>query len=112
MCDHGGSSQTKPWQGAAPVQGPVLLLASVLHPLHRLLPCPRCRVHECNVDDLMATALPYHETEQFVRLVQVRCNTAEQCQLHGKLARQRQPAVPVGQLDERWRAAAQQVQSA
>ncbi|PRW61623.1 hypothetical protein C2E21_0211 [Chlorella sorokiniana] len=29
------------------------------------------RVHERNVDDLMMAALPYHETEQFVRLVQI-----------------------------------------
>jgi hypothetical protein len=28
-------------------------------------------VHERNVDALMAAALPYHETPQFVRLVQV-----------------------------------------
>jgi len=30
------------------------------------------RVHERNVDALMACALPYHSTPQFVRLVQVR----------------------------------------
>ena len=29
------------------------------------------RVHERNVDDLMGAALPYHETEQFVRLAQI-----------------------------------------
>jgi len=28
-------------------------------------------VHERNVDELMLAALPYHETEQFVRLVQI-----------------------------------------
>lgn len=33
-------------------------------------PAPR-RVHERNVEELMLAALPYHETEQFVRLVQV-----------------------------------------
>lgn len=100
MCKHAGCSQTKPWQGAASGQGPVSLLAWVLHPLRRLLPRPRCRVHECNVDDLMAAALPYHETEQFVRLVQVRRNNAEQCHRHNNRSRQRHPAAPVGQLDE------------
>lgn len=34
------------------------------------------RVHEHNVDSLMTAALPYHETEQFVRLVQVRSGRA------------------------------------
>ncbi len=30
-----------------------------------------CRVNERNVDDLMLCALPYHTTNEFVRLVQV-----------------------------------------
>lgn len=34
--------------------------------------CLVCRVQERNVDALMACALPYHATPQFVRLVQVR----------------------------------------
>lgn len=36
----------------------------------RTPPLPPRRVHEHNVDALMAAALPYHETPQFVRLVQ------------------------------------------
>ena len=38
---------------------------------HFNLGYPACSVHERKVEELMLAALPYHETEQFVRLVQI-----------------------------------------
>lgn len=34
-------------------------------------PLPACRVQQENVESLMRAALPYHQTPQFVRLVQI-----------------------------------------
>lgn len=67
------------------VVGTVLHVARVIHPLqqsshHRqdpptlALPPPdhvTFRIHELNQEALFACALPYHSTNEFVRLVQV-----------------------------------------
>lgn len=61
----------------SPRCAPAALASPRAHLLQQLLPCcSACSVHERNVDDLMLAALPYHETEQFVRLVQVRSGGA------------------------------------
>lgn len=51
----------------------LLLFARSHFRLHKLSlpPAPCARVHRHNVDALLSAALPYHATNEFVRLVQI-----------------------------------------